>query len=131
MFQRLKFYIKSLLGKKTQYHSFEESGNYVYSLSIREVEKMALGIGFRYIAVKGINDVYVEGVEDVSLSDNNLLFKSLKKKIARLDFLVKAGLQQSNILIAVIFKEEPSVALKNELNKSGFEVIGLPKNPYL
>jgi len=43
--------------------SFEKVGNYVYCISEREIEKVAMGINLPFVAFKGFHDSYVPGVE--------------------------------------------------------------------
>ncbi len=47
------------------YHSpeWEGSGNYVFAISRREIEKIALGLNLPQTVVKGLNDHYVKGCE--------------------------------------------------------------------
>lgn len=62
--------VKKILGRgdgEYHYHSFETVGNYVYTLSEREIEKFALGMHYRYVAFSGVNDAYVNGVENVQM----------------------------------------------------------------
>ena len=47
----LKNFVKRLLGRATNGHRFEELGNYVYGISRREMEKVALRAGFPIIAL--------------------------------------------------------------------------------
>ena len=76
VFRYIKSIIKLLVRrKKITYHDFEEAGNYLYSLSKREIEKFALGLNYKIVAFKGINDAYFEGVEKEKLSDKGPLQK--------------------------------------------------------
>ena len=68
VFRNLRDKIKSLLRGKTNRHAYEESGNYVFTISRREIEKVALGTNYKIVAFKGINDVYFAGVEHEKLS---------------------------------------------------------------
>ena len=54
--------IKRLLGKSPnkEAHSFETIGNYVFSISERELEKFQLGMHRRHIAFMYANDYYVQ-----------------------------------------------------------------------
>src|SRR5260221_12720268 len=59
----LKQWLKNYLGKPkaTFPNRYEPHGNYVYSISRREIEKTALGMNLDAIAVKGMNDFYLDG----------------------------------------------------------------------
>jgi len=131
LFRNLKNLIKFILHKKIVKHSFEEMGNYVYSISKRELEKVALGINFKVIAYKGINDYYEKGVEYEKATKNSKMFRRVKRRICLYDLLTKLKLKQYSTLTVVIFKEEPKLIPKDDLTKEGYEVVVLPNNPYL
>jgi hypothetical protein len=61
----LKNSIKKMIGK-TVYHTdhshYETVGNYIYTMSKREIEKVALGFKTTGHAYRYINDYYEEGV---------------------------------------------------------------------
>ncbi len=44
--------IKRMLGRSTHYHHFESGGNYVYAISRREMEKVALGMGLAHDCIQ-------------------------------------------------------------------------------
>jgi ubiquinone/menaquinone biosynthesis C-methylase UbiE len=67
-------------------HSFEESGNYVYPLSKREIEKFSHALNLKAFAWKGLNDCYIQGCEFEVAEPHNRTFKKVKKKIEKLDF---------------------------------------------
>lgn len=123
--------IKTLLGKKHNKHYFEETGNYSFSISRREIEKVALGLGYNTVAFKGINDAYFSGVEYEKLSENGPLQRMVKKQINKKDLLCKLGLFDCGILSAIIVKQEPSKSLLKYLIKEGYEIVCLPVNPYI
>lgn len=127
-----KNWIKLFLNRPiNNQHSFEESGNYVYSISRREIEKVALGLNYSMVAFKGINDAYFEGVEYEKLSSNGPLLKKVRKQIKKADMRCKFGLADYGVLSAIIFKTKPSDELLLGLTKGGYEIINLPKNPFI
>jgi ubiquinone/menaquinone biosynthesis C-methylase UbiE len=125
--------IKSMLRIKIPdpIHDFEEAGNYVYSISKREIEKVALGLSYKVIAFKGINDYYIPGSEYEKLSENGPFQKKIKRKIAIRDYLCSLGLTGHTLLATIIFKQKPSEALLHQLAKERFEIIHLPDNPHI
>jgi ubiquinone/menaquinone biosynthesis C-methylase UbiE len=131
LFRNIKNLIKYILHKKIVNHSFEEVGNYVYSISRREVEKVALGMNYKVLAFKGINDYYKEGVEYEKATNNSKLFRQLKRRICFFDLLTKFRLKKYTTLTVVIFKEESKLIPMDDLVKEGYEVVVLPNNPYL
>jgi len=130
LFRNIKNLIKYILRKKIVIHSFEEIGNYVYSISRREIEKVALGMNYKVLALKGLNDYYKEGVEYEKVSNNSKLFRQVKRRICWFDLLTKFKLKRYCIVTVVIFKEEPKFVPMDDLAKEGYEVVVLPNNPY-
>lgn len=122
---------KSILGREGGKHRFEDSGNYLYGVSRREIEKAALGLNYKTVAFKGINNAYFPGVEHESLAVSGPLQRKLKLVIGAADFLCKLGLMDYTILSAIIFKRPPSAELLASLSKEGYEIIHLPNNPFI
>lgn len=129
--RNLKNIVKYFLGKKISKHSFEESGNYLFSISRREIEKVALGLNYQTVAFKGINDAYYSGVEYEKISDNGPLQKKVNRLIKIKNILCKLGLIDYEILATIIFKIKPSQELLKCLVGEGFENIHLPINPFI
>ncbi|MGL4364837.1 MAG: class I SAM-dependent methyltransferase [Bacteroidales bacterium] len=100
--------------------SFETVGNYVFKISERDIEKIAMGLGLPCIAFKGYN-----------------LFPWTKHphkemlKIKCYNILTALHLLPYRFLSCVIFKEMPTPIEISEMQKSDFKIIYLPKNPYL
>jgi ubiquinone/menaquinone biosynthesis C-methylase UbiE len=123
--------IKRILSRPTHYHDFEEGGNYVYSISRREMQKVALGVGLRTVAFKGVNDYYMPGVEFEPAVEGSALFRQVSAKIARYDLLCRLGVSQPGLLAVIIFKSPPSGGVRDALRRHGYDVEDLPENPYL
>lgn len=129
--------IKRISGKlnNNYEHEFEPIGNYIFSISERELEKVQLGMHRRYIAYTYVNDYYERGYEFISLetSDKTEIKKIKKAKlIIRIrDLLVKYNLISAGLLCAILFKEEPSSSLVKLLRNSGWHLKKLPRNQYL
>ena len=131
-FRNLKEILKTLIKRETKRDQYEEdSGNYIFSISRREIEKVALGLNYKMVAFKGINDAYVSGVEFEKLSLNGPLQKQVKKSISIKNLLVKIGFTDYYLLAAIIFKQEPSKKLLHNLSINGFKIVNLPGNPYI
>lgn len=113
-------------------NSWEQVGNYVYSISEREIEKAALGLGYAACAFKGLNDCYEKGVEFERATDDSLLFQRVKKQVARADRQCDFELNRRvhGLLVAVIFKQPVNSDAVHVLQNSGFVVRQLPKNPH-
>lgn len=112
-------------------YSFEEVGNYVYKISEREIEKVALGINLPAIAFKGLHDYYTTKIDLSEPVSNLKYFKFVKNKIRFRTFLSKLGIIPYQNYCSIIFKELPSDEVKQKLKAVGYKYIELPKNPYL
>jgi ubiquinone/menaquinone biosynthesis C-methylase UbiE len=127
-----KNFIKKYLGR----HAFvpepqyESVGNFVYLLSQREVEKLALGMNLPACAFKLMNDAYIEGVEFETISSKGPLLKHLKAELQKSDLKMKRHGDKAGLLIAAIFKSLPSNECVIDLSKDGFNFQKLPRNPF-
>lgn len=128
--RRLVFSLRRLVSNPQSRHEYEESGNYVFRISRRELEKVALGLNYAAVAFKGVNDAYIPGVEAEALSDGGPLQRRVKSAIKLKDFLCRVGLMEYSLLTAIIFKEPIPVDLGNTLGKCGFTITRLDPNPY-
>lgn len=129
--RNLSDFVGRILGKDVSRHGFEESGNYVYSISEREIEKVALGINLKFLAFKVLHDFYQEGVEYEKAVSDNKVFQKVKRKIALSELRANLALNNGGLLTAIIFKITPNTNLQSNLKTEGFKIVELPKNPYL
>jgi len=111
--------------------SFESVGNYVYKISEREVEKIAMGVGLPMVAFKGINDFYTTKFDLKSSTGNKKIFRKVKRRIKLKNFLSRLGLVPYELEACVIFKEQPYPEIVVSMKEQGFKVLALPENPYL
>jgi len=125
--------IKGILGKETydNFGGYEPAGggNYLYTISEREIEKVALGLNLEVVAFKGLNDCYIEGVEYEKLRDKSELYRKVKTSVEKADRWCKFGIQCYGLLVAIIFKESPLGECIQALKNNNFKVVQLPKNP--
>lgn len=135
--QLMKNFVKDIFGiKRCDYTSYtypvyESVGNYVYTVSSREFEKVALALNYPVAAFKGMNDYYEEGVEFETANDSSEVFHRIKSGIEQAD---KACANQSsdyNLLVSIIFKVMPGEKTITELSAIGFDIKKLGTNPYL
>lgn len=131
IFLSFKNTLKRFLGKPVMRHVFEEDGNYLFSVSKREFEKIALGLGFRHIIFKGINDIYFPGMECAQIDAGDATNKKWRRKQAFYDFFSKLGLVPYNLLFAAFVKQPLSDTEILFFKAQGYEVVELPQNPYL
>ena len=125
----IKNAIKRLLGRPANGHRFEELGNYVYGISRREIEKVALGMGLPAVAFRGLNDCYLPGVESAQANENNELFRKVRAQIRKFDWLCRLGINQYGLLSALILKDGAHPQLHSLLEATGFDVVSLPRSP--
>jgi ubiquinone/menaquinone biosynthesis C-methylase UbiE len=116
----------------TRHGSYEEgSANYIYPITRRELENVALALNFDLIVFKGINDFYVKGGEYEKITDNGKIQNTIKKKIRISDVLCKLCLKDYGLLGATIFKEKPSDNMIKEMMDRKMEIRFLSKNHYI
>ena len=131
LFANIKNLIKTILGKKVDRHGYEEVGNYIYTISEREIEKAAVAMNFKVVAFKGINDCYQSGIEYEKVTNNSKLFKKIKWKINFRNWQCRLKLKHYNLTTAIIFKQEVQSGFVEHLRTEGYKVICLPSNPYI
>jgi ubiquinone/menaquinone biosynthesis C-methylase UbiE len=112
-------------------YSFETVGNYVYKVSEREIEKVAMGMGLPYVAFKGMNDYWTEKIDFFQPITNKKLLKKVKWKIWKRNFLCKLGIVPYQIMSCVIYKKMPTEQHIKSLKENGYKVVKLEENPYL
>jgi ubiquinone/menaquinone biosynthesis C-methylase UbiE len=131
-FHILKHGLKSIL--KGYAHpdaaNYEESGNYVYSVSKRELEKVALGLNLPMIATKGLSDHFIDGCEHAPASWKNPIYRRIRVKCALRDAMAYTRFHEQPLLMAVIFKSEPTELVLARLKQLRWNVVRLPRNPY-
>jgi hypothetical protein len=114
-------------------HSFERSGNYVYPLSKRELEKFVHALNLKEVAWAGLNDHYIKGCEFEPAEPDNKVFKATKRKIKAMDKNCKwlPLFFETNLITAVIFKKQINNNFKNEMKSFGYKFVKISSNPYL
>ncbi len=101
------------------HYSFETVGNYVFKISEREVEKMAMGMGLPCIAFRGFNAA--PGIEP----------ERAARIVRRREVLCRLHLAPYVMLCCVLFKQAPDENTRRTMREMGYHIIELPKNPYL
>jgi SAM-dependent methyltransferase len=112
-------------------YSWEPVGNYVFKISEREVEKIAMGIGLPCIAFLGINIIKSDNEKIMTVPTDQKLWHKMKSRIKFLNLLSRLRITPYNMLCSVIFKEMPDEETIEKLKTVGYTVIKLPSNPYL
>jgi SAM-dependent methyltransferase len=109
---------------------FEESGNFIYRLSIRETSKMLTALSYTCLAWKGINDFWYPPFATAHCDSLSLGAIGTRAGIAVQNLLVRIGLLNYGLAAVICFKEPPAPSLRSRLKGSGFVVVDLPENPY-
>jgi ubiquinone/menaquinone biosynthesis C-methylase UbiE len=127
--ERPTHYRKLVLFPKKGY---EESGNYVYSISKREAQKVMQGLDYPQMVYKEMNTHYIKGCEfepaDISKSS---VFKELVDKIKDDDDRCKKGWGVPSLIMLGLFKQEMDHETRKSFQNHGFKIIDLPRNPHL
>src|SRR5690606_10129572 len=89
---------KRLIGKEVKKHTYEDVGNYVYKVSEREIEKVALGLNYPFVAFKKINQFYTDGIDAEVANDTSKLFRKVKAYTSILNVLTKLRLIEPSLL---------------------------------
>ena len=108
---------------------WENTGNYVYSFNKREYLKIAYGLNLPFIAVKGINDHYVEGCEFEPAEESNSIFCEIRSTIDEKDKMCGWGLRDFDMTIVVFFKETPDISVRKALRSASWDIIHLQQSP--
>jgi ubiquinone/menaquinone biosynthesis C-methylase UbiE len=126
--------IRAALRRGGHQHYFEPVGNYVYSISEREIDKFLLGMNYTCVACTGCNDAYAPGVEFTPINPKAFKDKKMKAlitfKIGLMDFLCRVGCIRTGLITAALFKEKPSESTISALEQGGWAVRRLPENPH-
>jgi SAM-dependent methyltransferase len=128
-------FFRKILGDVKR-HTYEDAGNYVYKISRREIEKVALGLNLRYVAYKDfnlsaeINDANGKSDPEERTGPNAPAYNRMKKKIKIFEMLAKLKLSQPTNICAIIFTSVPSQEVIESLRKDSYDFIELPPNPY-
>jgi len=114
--------------KGVMHDLYEPSGNYKYSISKREIGKIALGLNLPQIAFKYLNDYYRDGLGIEFKEKDDKVLNKIKSQILLRDFLWKFRLFPPTFLVSIIFKTDINPKF---LVDEGYEIIRLTTSPYL
>jgi ubiquinone/menaquinone biosynthesis C-methylase UbiE len=132
--QLLKHWILSLFGRKPGHSdqgNYEPVGNYIYTISLREMEKIALALNLPAIVYKRFQDYYAPGVENAENNRSSGLFRKVNRSLKMNSIAYALGLSGKNRISIVLFKKKPSEKLLESFRRLKYKVISLPRNPYV
>jgi ubiquinone/menaquinone biosynthesis C-methylase UbiE len=111
--------------------SYEDVGNFIHTISAREIEKVAIGIDAAQLALKAYNDHWIRGLEREPADLRRApLFRRVRARILLLDVLCALGLEGPNLLMAGIFKAPIPADAARRMRASGWRIVDLPRNPH-
>jgi SAM-dependent methyltransferase len=115
-----------------QQRGYEESGNFTYSLSIHEAQKLMQGLDYPQMTYKGINTHYIKGCEfEPADTKRSSVFKELVNTINKQDERCAKGWEVPNLILLGLFKEKMNESTRKSFGEHGWTILDLPRNPYL
>jgi ubiquinone/menaquinone biosynthesis C-methylase UbiE len=132
LLQNSFYALRKLLGRQAHFDErrYEPSGNYVYTVSRRELVKVCLGLNLPCIAFKAVSDFHIGGLEFAPASFKSRRFLIIRTVDLLNDVLSVLGLSMHNVLMSCLFKVQPPHEVRACLRKNGWKVMALPRNPY-
>jgi SAM-dependent methyltransferase len=121
--------LKKLIRGDTSF-VFESSGNFLYRVSVREIEKMMAALGGSYIAVKRFNDFFHSRLACDRNYGLSLGRVGTRAGILVQNLLCGARLLNHGLATIIAFKSEPGVEVLRALKREKFRLYRLPRNPY-
>ncbi len=112
---------------------YETVGNYIYTVSRRELQKVALGLDLPAVAFKNIFDFCIDGLEYVEASESNPAFVNFVNLVNSFEEQCRNGQRKHNMLLAVIFKQRPDQQVVDSFlnGVDGWSITSFPGNPHL
>lgn len=111
---------------------WESVGNYVYTFSRREAEKVAFGLNMPQLVIKGINDHYIQGCEfEPADMKKSKIFSEIVKRIKDGDAKCQDGKKDYDMLMIGFLKKTLDDQSNLLFRDKGWKIIDLPQNPYI
>jgi SAM-dependent methyltransferase len=110
---------------------YESDGNYVYTLSRREVEKVALGLNFPAVAFKNIYDIFDSSLTNEFAAESNPKFIAFLNQVLDSEVRCEKAELKYNILMAVIFMTMPDESEICAFDELGWSFEKLDRNPFI
>jgi len=111
---------------KARKHAYEDSGNYVFSLSRREIEKLMLGIGLTRYAALDLSDCFMPGGEH-EIGDGPLR-RRMARNIRLRDWVKRVLGVTAQMAVFVVVHQGTSVP--DALRQAPWRFHELPRNPF-
>lgn len=85
---------------------YERVGNYVYTLSKRDVQKLSLGLNLPGYACKNMQDVYIQGCEFAKATPTDPVFSTMVNAVNVLEQKCQLNQEKWNYILTILFKDE-------------------------
>lgn len=112
-------------------NNWEGCGNYEYTVSRRELEKVALGLDLPQMVLKGLNDHYVKGCEFEPADLSSDIFRQIYTAVAERDARCVLGQADYALLMCGLFRRPMDDIARRAFLDRGWEVLDLPRNPHI
>jgi ubiquinone/menaquinone biosynthesis C-methylase UbiE len=110
---------------------FEPSGNFIFRLSARELEKMMTALNHEAVAIKRFNDFYHPRLANADYATFSFPALLTRLGIVTQNLLCALRMLDYGLACVVAFKGVPGEDLQHTLRRHGFRMRFLPRNPYL
>ena len=127
-----KQYLPYLPSKYSVSHGYEDAGNYIYTVSIRELERLIHGMDLGDLAFKKFSDFYIKGCEFEEGIPGNPMMKEMNELLEQ-DLKLTESLPeyyQPNMVTAILFKNKIDESLRSSMISAGFHFVDKLENPY-
>lgn len=125
-----KQFVKKILRKQKSV-LFEPSGNYIFRVNIREIEKMMTALNHEIIAIRKLNDFFHPRLSNAEADRLSFRFLVTKFLIGVQNILCTSKLLDYGLATIIAFKQVPPDDLQLMLRHNAFRIINLPQNPFL
>lgn len=109
---------------------YEVSGNYVYTLSRRELSKVALGLNLHVLACRGMFDMYRDEIAKMRASEDNPDFIQFRQQIEQGERECAQMQRKHSYLLAILYKGRPA-EVREENFTPDWSLTYFLANPYL
>ena len=106
----------------------EKDKNYVYSVSVREMEKASIALNLPLLAYKTYTDIYDPRVNGFRVGD--FQYYILRGRIFFREILSKLGIDKNSIIQIMLLKSNLPASTRSAMKKANWTIIDLPTNPY-
>ena len=112
---------------------YEAVGNFVYSLSARELEKIAYGLNITGIATRSLVDIYIENCEFAHCIEGDPIWESTRTRVEEATRAMTAGTIKPNYVQGILFKNSvtPEAFAMLAQQNPEWRFVPTNTNPYL